>query len=247
MVRALSRGLAVLRTLEAGRPTSLEALHAATGLTKPTLLRLLVTLEAEGYVRRLLADGLWRCTSRSEDPTTSRRERLLTHAKPVLRVLCRDVRWPSDVAICNEGRMEVIESSRALSPLRFDGLLVGLRIPMTTSGLGRAWLTWSARTDRAIIQEKLADESSELEVNQAIYETRRDGYGRRVRSLLTRNSRRDGDMGIAVPIGIDNDLLGCISLVWRSTAMDERSFVRTHLERLHAAAHEIASRESGGL
>jgi IclR family mhp operon transcriptional activator len=224
---------------------SLEALHAATGLAKPTLLRLLATLEAEGYVRRLLADGLWRCTSRSEGSTTSRRERLLMHAKPVLRVLCRDVRWPSDVAICHEGRMEVIESSRALSPLGFDGLSVGLGIPMTTSGLGRAWLTWSARSDCAMIQEKLANTSTELDVNQAICETRRDGYGRRVRSLVTRDGRRDGDMGIAVPIGIDNDLLGCISLVWRSTAMDEQSFVRTHLERLRAAAHEIASANKG--
>jgi IclR family mhp operon transcriptional activator len=220
---------------------SLETLHAATGLAKPTLLRLLVTLEAEGYVRRLLADGLWRCTRPSDVSTISQRERLLKHAKPVLRALCRDVRWPSDVAICNQGRMEIIESSRALSPLGFDGLSVGLRIPMTTSGLGRAWLTWSARPDCAVIQEKLADDSTALEVNQVICETRRDGYGRRVRSLMTRDGRRDGDRGIAVPIGIDHSLLGCISLVWRSTAMDERSFVRTHLERLRTAAHEIAS------
>lgn len=241
MVRALSRGLAVLRTLEAGRPISLEALHAATGLAKPTLLRLLITLESEGYARRLMADGLWRCTSRSEASTTGRRERLWTRAKPVLQALCRDVRWPSDLAICNEGRMEIIESSRALSPLGFGRLSVGLRVPMTTSGLGRAWLTWSARNDRAIIQEKLGEYSTELEVNQAICETRRDGYGRRVRSLITRDSRRDGDMGIAVPIGADNELLGCISLVWRSSAMDERRFVRTHLQRLRAAAHEIAS------
>jgi IclR family mhp operon transcriptional activator len=224
---------------------SLEALHAATGLAKPTLLRLLATLEAEGYVRRLLADGLWRGTIRSEDSTSSRRERLLMHAKPVLRALCRDVRWPSDVAICHEGRMEVIESSRALSPLGFSELSVGLRVPMTTSGLGRAWLTWSTRSDRAIILEKLAGNFAELEVDQAIRETRRDGYGRRVRSLVTRDSRRDGDMGIAVPIGIDDDLLGCISLVWRSPAMDERSFVTTHLERLRTAAHEIASANMG--
>jgi IclR family mhp operon transcriptional activator len=192
-----------------------------------------------------LADGLWRCTSRSDGSVSSRRERLLMHAKPVLRLLCRDVRWPSDVAICHEGRMEVVESSRALSPLGFDRPLVGLRIPVTTSGLGRAWLTWNARTDRAVIQGKLADDSAELDVNQAICETRRDGYGRRVRSLVTRDSRRDGDMGIAVPIGVDNDLLGCISLVWPSTAMDERSFVRAHLQRLRAAAHEIASANMG--
>jgi IclR family mhp operon transcriptional activator len=63
--------------------------------------------------------------------------------------------------------------------------------------------------------------------------------------LVTRDSRWDGNKGIAVPIGIDNDLLGCISLVWRSTAMDERSFVRTHLERLRIAAYEIASANMG--
>jgi IclR family mhp operon transcriptional activator len=141
--------------------------------------------------------------------------------------------------------MEIIESSRALSPLGFGSLSVGFHVPMTTSGLGRAWLTWSPRSEHAIVLEKLADDSAKLEVDQAICETRRDGYGRRVRSLVTRDPRRGGDRGIAVPIGIGNDLLGCISLVWRSTAMDERTFVRTHLQRLREAADEIASSDVG--
>src|SRR5690606_2571875 len=58
LIRALSRGLEVMRRLEMEGPATPQALALRTGLPKPTLMRVLLTLEKEGYVRRGIGDRL---------------------------------------------------------------------------------------------------------------------------------------------------------------------------------------------
>jgi IclR family pca regulon transcriptional regulator len=51
-IEALARGLEVLRTFRPGRLVStLSEIAADTGLARPTVRRILLTLEALGYVR----------------------------------------------------------------------------------------------------------------------------------------------------------------------------------------------------
>nr|MBP8217968.1 helix-turn-helix domain-containing protein [Thauera sp.] len=59
-IRALERGIEVLRLLGPQEGSSLRALHAASALPKPTLLRILHTLERGGLAWRSIEDGLWR-------------------------------------------------------------------------------------------------------------------------------------------------------------------------------------------
>ena len=61
-IRALERGLEVLRLLEQHQGRALQDLHLATALPKPTLLRILHTLEAAGLAWRAQV----RSTSRSQ-------------------------------------------------------------------------------------------------------------------------------------------------------------------------------------
>ncbi len=251
-VRALSRGLDVLDALETGDGMLLRDLHRSTGLPKPTLLRLLATLEKRGYVTQRLADGHWRRSLRGRSPPPSEpKERLLDCSKPVLRDLCRDIAWPSDVAVYREGTMEIIETTRELSPLAIDPVPVGLRVSLFTSGLGRAWLAYSGETEReqAIAKACLRLEAIQMTaekkaIEAALARTRRNGYGRRSRVGPMRPSRQ-GDIGIAVPIVSADQLLGCINIVWRSSAMDEPMFVRRYLPRLREAAAAIGARASG--
>jgi IclR family mhp operon transcriptional activator len=68
-MRGLERGLSVLRALERTEGLALRDLHRETKLPKPTLLRILLTLEENGYARRRLTDGAWRRAARkSETP-----------------------------------------------------------------------------------------------------------------------------------------------------------------------------------
>ncbi|MBN9009232.1 MAG: helix-turn-helix domain-containing protein, partial [Rhizobiales bacterium] len=53
MIRSTSRGLAVLRAMNARMHSTLADLHRDTGLPKPTVFRILETLRDEGYVREV--------------------------------------------------------------------------------------------------------------------------------------------------------------------------------------------------
>src|SRR2546430_2597472 len=62
-IRGLERGLRVLQTLQSSSILSLHEIHQATRISKPSLLRILNTLEHVGFVSRRLADGPYRITT----------------------------------------------------------------------------------------------------------------------------------------------------------------------------------------
>ncbi|MBR1221081.1 helix-turn-helix domain-containing protein [Bradyrhizobium sp. U87765 SZCCT0131] len=254
-VRALSRGLDVLDALETCDGLPLRELHRLTDLPKPTLLRLLATLEQRGYVTQRLADRHWRRTVRGRSGAADGRERLLDHSAAVLRHLCRDVAWPSDVGVYRDGAMEIIETTRALTPLAIAPVPVGLRVSLLGSGLGRAWLAHCEDSERlrAVAQARQATDRNtarfgdrrQQSLEAVLERTRRKGYGCRAPAGVT-TSAGQGDIGIAVPILSAGQLLGCINIVWRSSAMSEASFARRHLSRLQQAAQAIGTRISEG-
>ncbi len=91
-VRGLSRGLQVLRALNAmenGRATS-QQLSESTGLHRTTVRRLLETLVEEGFVRRSTSDDSFRLTldvrALSEGFTDD--ERIATVAPPIMGRCC---------------------------------------------------------------------------------------------------------------------------------------------------------------
>src|SRR5262249_29696191 len=90
-MRALERGLRVLEALEANQISSLHALHVATGISKPSLLRVLNTLEEFRLVSRRLGDGRYRAsTSLTRRPRRhARYDRVAEAAAPVLDRLCQ--------------------------------------------------------------------------------------------------------------------------------------------------------------
>ena len=65
-IRALERGIAVLDIINKIGPTSLKSIYEESTLPRPTLLRILHTLEQTGLIRRGLGDGLYRPTFKLE-------------------------------------------------------------------------------------------------------------------------------------------------------------------------------------
>ena len=122
-IRALERGLQVLDALRASPIASLHDIYGATRIPKPTLLRILHTLDRAGLVSRRLADGHYRLTTytggvRKRD----RHDRVAEAAAPVLVRLCEKVKWPSDLVVPAGDHMEKRETSRPHSPFVLPGL-----------------------------------------------------------------------------------------------------------------------------
>src|SRR6478752_9807276 len=60
VIKSLERGLRVLQALQMQPDSSLQQLYVFTGISKPSLLRILHTLARSGVVTRRLADGRYR-------------------------------------------------------------------------------------------------------------------------------------------------------------------------------------------
>ncbi len=248
-IRGLERGLKVLKALnETG--LALRELHGRTGLPKPTLLRILSTLENHGYVRRRMADGSWRRTTRMAGPPQTVLPNLLMDVGGVvLNELCQQISWPSDLAIYDRGEMHILDTSRTRTPFLINMTGVGYRVPMLQTGLGRAWLSFCPDAEREAILADLALSKRphdrlvhETEHVQAIIaETRAKGYGTRAPGFTLRVTGEEKTDGIAVPVMMGGRVIACVSFVWALSALNEEKVVKLYLARLFEAAKRIGS------
>jgi IclR family transcriptional regulator, mhp operon transcriptional activator len=62
-IRSLERGLKVLQALQENSISSLHDIHRLTRISKPSLLRILHTLEQSGVISRRLADRRYRIST----------------------------------------------------------------------------------------------------------------------------------------------------------------------------------------
>jgi len=254
-IRGLERGLQVLTALDATPIATLHDLHDLTGIPKPSLLRILNTLEQAGLVSRRLGDGRYRIsvnlafTARKRD----RYERLAEAAAPVLDRLCQRLSWPSDLVVPAGDHLENRETSRTQSPYVIQRDRVGHRINWLLSAVGRAYLAFCPDKERQKIlaavrksdqpEDRLARDPKRLE--RILAETRARGYGTREAGFLGgyygRAPYDDGLAAIAVPILDGKRVHGALNLLWTRQAFTVEEFAARHLADLHAAVEEIVN------
>jgi IclR family mhp operon transcriptional activator len=253
-IRGLERGLRVLQSLQAQPISSLHDVHVATRIPKPSLLRILNTLQQSGFVSRRLADGHYRLSaftrvSRKRD----RHDRVAEAAAPVLDRLCQKVRWPSDLMVPAGDHMERRETSQAHTPfyLPMHSTRVGQPIGWLLTGVGRAYLAFCPEQERQDILARLRksdDPDDRLardpkRFDRVLAETRQRGYGTRDATFTGwshgATPRDDGLAAIAVPLCDRARVHGSINILWLKSAFTVEEFAALHLADLQAAAGEI--------
>ncbi|GAP36175.1 IclR family transcriptional regulator domain-containing protein [Piscinibacter sakaiensis] len=251
-VRSVARALAVMKALQRLGRAGLAELQRETGLPKPTLLRLLQTLEAERVAWRAQGDGLWRpafelTPSRVLQPA---HQRLVAHALPALEALRREVVWPSDLAVPDGSAMRLLETTRRASGLAVQRDQIGHRIDLLRSAVGRAYLSACSEATRAALARRLArplgrpaaELAADLEASAA--ETRRRGYAERAPGFgggdAPIEEHDDLLAAIAVPIvAARGPVLGAVNIVWLKRFDARDAIVRRHLPQLLATAAAI--------
>jgi IclR family mhp operon transcriptional activator len=262
-IRALERGLQVLDVLRASPISSLHHLHRTTGMPKPTLLRILHTLDRAGLVSRRLVDGHYRLSAFSDVvQRRDRYDRVAEAAAPVLIRLCEKVKWPSDLFVPAGDHMEKRESTRPHSPFVLPSNRdeqVGRPVGWLMTGVGRAYLAWCPEKEREQIlrrlrksnnpQDRLAHDPKRLD--RILSETRRLGYATRDPSFTGGGyadflgggyggpPRDDGLAAIVVALADGTRVHGSINILWIKTAFTVEQFAAKHLADLQAAAREI--------
>jgi IclR family mhp operon transcriptional activator len=253
-IRGLERGLQVLQALQANPISSLHEIHLATDISKPSLLRILHTLEKFGMVSRRLADGHYRISSFTRAARKrDRYDRVAEAAAPVLDRLCQKVSWPSDLFVPAGDHMERRETSRALSPYINHPnymLRIGQPVNWLMTGVGRAYLAFCPDREREEILQRLrrSDQPEDRlardpkQVDKILAETRARGYGTRAPGFVGGaygNPKDDGLAGLAVPLPDRKRVHGSINILWIRTAMTIEKCAALHLSDLRTAASEI--------
>lgn len=251
-VRGLERGLRVLEALEAKPIASLHDLYLVTGISKPSLLRVLQTLERFHLVSRRLGDGCYRASMNlTRRPRRHvRDERVAEAAAPVLDRLCQRISWPSDLMVPAGDHMVIAETSQTQTPFLIKAGGIGSPINWLLSAVGRAYLACCADKERDEVlrillkserpEDRLAREPKRME--RILAETRQRGYGIRDPGFaggFYGAQQDDGLAAIAVPLLGRRRVHGAINILWVRTAYTVEDFAGRHLADLQDAAREI--------
>ena len=248
-----------MQVLQTSSIASLHEIHGATHISKPSLLRILKTLEHAGVVSRRLADGHYRLSAfaraaRKRDA----HERVAEAAAPVLDRLCQRVKWPSDLLVPAGDHMERRETSRALSPFVLHSPFhttraLGHKVNWLLTGVGRAYLAFCPEGERERIlkklrrsekaEDRLARDPRRLE--QIFAETRARGFGVRDPSFVGGPYGTppfdDGLAGMAIPLQDGRHVHGSVNILWIKTAFTIDEFAARHLADLQTAGREIVT------
>jgi IclR family transcriptional regulator, positive regulator for flagellar biogenesis len=163
-VSALKRGFAVLRCFEeSASPLSNGEIARLTGIPKPTVTRLIATLASLGYVRQAPGTEKYTLGARVITLAQSFLSSLDVRAaaRPHMLALAEAIGGWSYLATRNGLEMVLIEACRSRSGVLLSRLVVGSRIPMANSALGRAYLGGLPPRDRSAMVEQIRSESGE--------------------------------------------------------------------------------------
>lgn len=248
-VIALARGLEILRVVNEEGQSTIRSLHKATGLDKATIVRMLETLEHEGYVMRDPDQAVYAPTGRVLVLSQGYDRHLWIGAisEPILGEFRSRIGWPSDVAICDRDAMVVVQTTRGRQgPLSFNRR-AGFRASVLMTSLGRAYLAFCPEEERARIIAHLAEQPgpfNELarqprKLQGLLAQVREQGYA----IMDEAYSEREYDglvWAFAVPIRSGNQIHGSMNMMLLKSAAAPAEGLEKFLGPLQETADQLA-------
>ncbi|WP_162938088.1 helix-turn-helix domain-containing protein [Kiloniella sp. EL199] len=243
-VRALSRGLTILQILNREGPLSVQELSNLSALNRTTVYRLLETLERDGFVQSgVLSSSLWHLTMdvKSLSEGYDHRDWVTQLGAPVLGKLLKKVIWPTDLAAFDGKGMLIRETTHKFSPLSNHRSMVGVRWPVLSSSLGRAFFCYSDEKTRTSILRvlKTSDDPADrvakdqTHVDSLVRMTRERGYAQSI------DETAQGISSIARPVFFQGQVVASINMVFFSSALVPKVAADKHLSEINQAVAEL--------
>lgn len=230
-VRAIVRGLAVLRIISATGPVTVTEIVKQSALPLPTVIRILETLVAAGYAFRnpeTLAYGVTAGTkalSWGFDATS----RLVQIAQPLIETLRAQIGWPSNLATFDGDAMVIAYTNRNANGFSIPGRL-GARIPLLATGVGLVQLAALPATEVDAVLAKLRKSRERWDSDPQLWKKlpRRLSAARRLGYALADESYLEAVYqsriwSVAVPIMVDGRMEAALSsLILHSPGLQKR-------------------------
>jgi IclR family transcriptional regulator, mhp operon transcriptional activator len=245
-VESVRRTFALLEELNRQRITSVQHLHATTGLPKSTIVRLLETLCILGYVRNDPRQGGYQVTSgvRSLSAGFHGDPLVVEAARPWAIEFTRRFKLPVGIAVFDRSSMVVRLSTTLDSPMSPFHATINMRLPVLTRAMGRAYLAFCPADEREYILEVLAssdhpeDQVARCpeEVHDILARVRRNGFAERSPAVEPRSSNT-----LSVPIMLDGNVLATIGLSYFNSSMPKAKAIAAYVPPLMDLTKNIES------
>ncbi len=247
-IRSGSRILSVLQAMNREPYSTIQSLHGATGLPKPTLVRILKTLQADGFVRndRRRQAGYQITSLVTSLSNGFHGDPLVVEAGRAWAIgLSAQFKWPVAIAVFDGSSAAVIRYSTVCdSPVSPFHMTINMRLSLFTRALGRAYLAACDDEFIANLLEKMAD-NNELESAEArapdvvarmVRITRERGYAMRDPKVEPRTSDT-----VAVPIFARGAVQASLSITYFRSAMNSFGSHKNFVDALTEAATAIGA------
>ncbi len=252
-VEAAQRVLRVLRAMNTLRSATVAELHAITGLSKSTIVRMLETLIHEGYVVRDNFVSGYRVTSKSQHLSNGFRglPLVIEAARPWAVKLTKQIKWPVSVATVDHGKLSVDFTTAAISPWAFPFTTLHRQLSLANTALGRCYLAFCSPGEREYLLSVLGKDEDKFDpaiLDYALKTARRDGFA--VQDGM-RGARRFEFIG--VPVFNEGACVACLGVGFYSSApvadhiasdvyvptREAADRIEKDIARLHACPTEI--------
>jgi IclR family transcriptional regulator, mhp operon transcriptional activator len=245
-VESVRRTFALLEELNRQRITSVQHLHAVTGLPKSTIVRLLETLCILGYVTNDPRQGGYQVTSgvRSLSSGFHGDPLVVEAARPWAIEFTRQFKLPIGIAVFNQDAMVVRFSTTLDSPMSPFHATINMKLPMLTRAMGRAYMAFCSAAEREYILDVLASSAhpedqaarNPEDVLDIIGRVRRNGFAERSPAVEPKSSDT-----FSVPILLDGRVLATIGLSYFRSSMPKAKAIAAYVPPLMDLAKNIES------
>ncbi len=230
-IRAVARGLEMLEALNRLGTATALALARETGIPRPTIYRLLETMVLSGHVAAMGERYTLRLRVRALSDGFEDEAWIAEIAAPALRALTARIRWPCDVGTLEGLEMVIRETTHGVAPFSIDRAMLGRRLPMLESSMGRAYLAFAPAAERAALLRMLGPPAG---FARRLGETRRRGF-----ALRAGGGPWPHTGSVALPIRAAGRVLGCVNAIWMARAVPPEEGIRQCLEPLRETADRI--------
>lgn len=246
-VNSVLRTLEILKILNRQRISSVDHIHQISGLPKPTIVRLLETLIAAGFVAKEEKDKGYRVTSQVAALSCGFHGAPLAveAGRPWTQELTRVHQWPVAIAVPDGNAVVVCDTTCGESPMAPYHALIYKRLGLVTMALGRAYLAFCQPEERRLTMQLLETSShpdSEIMgspgmVEHLIKQTQKLEFAER-NGMTT----SDASSSVAVPIYEygKGKILATIGMTYYTKAVRREDVLERYVPHLKAASTAIS-------
>lgn len=242
-VESVRRAFEVLRTLNRLQIGTVSSLHFETGLPKPTVVRMLDTLIADGYVARDNMCGGYRVTHRVGELNSGYGgiAQIIEASRPCAIDLTRRIKWPVGIGIFDVDAIAIQFWTGTISPWVHTNTMLGHRPNLYTSAMGRAYMAFCSEGERERLIDKFRadprldfDAEEEDHYRELLSRIRKNGFASRAPHTEPRRNTT-----IALPIRYEGQVLASITVSFFITAVPRSQILNQIIRPLRKTVARI--------